>query len=93
MKLFHDCEVIRSHVRGHAAVYIAGDRAVTVDEGAALLAEFVASFGDAQRPMYFSGEGWQALVPAAPEASPAEAQSDDAPADTPAPAKSSKKKA
>lgn len=67
MKLFTDCEIVRHHLRGNTAVVIVGDRAVTDEEGAALLAEFADSFGTTHRPVYFSKDGWQGL-PEAPKA-------------------------
>jgi hypothetical protein len=47
---------------------IVGDRALSDAEGAALLAEFVDSFGTTNKPVYFSREGWQILKPARVEA-------------------------
>lgn len=61
MKLFENCEILRHHVRGDTAVVIAGDRAVTPAEGAALLVEYANSFGSAAKPIYFSRDGWQML--------------------------------
>lgn len=67
MKLFQDCEISRQHLRGHAAVVIVGNRAVTAAEAASLRAEFIGSFGTKLVPMYFSKDGWQSLdAPAKP---------------------------
>jgi len=74
MKLFHDCEIVRQHLRGHTAVVVVGNRAVTAAEGASLRAEFIASFGTRLVPMYFSKDGWQTLdAPAKPAKPPAPA--------------------
>lgn len=74
MKLFEDCEIVRQHLRGATAVVIVGDRALVGDEGAALLEEFKASFGERHTPIYFSAEGWQPLAPAARKAKAAQAE-------------------
>lgn len=66
MKL-SDCTLSHTHCRGVSARYIAGDRAVTAAEGAALLSEFVDAYGPVQAPAYLSPAGWQTLE-AAPKA-------------------------
>jgi hypothetical protein len=62
MHLFADCEIVRGHWRGTNAVLIVGDRAVTPEEARALLAQFAASFGPDQTPVYFSRDGWQFIA-------------------------------
>lgn len=62
MDLFKDCEIQRMHLRGHAVVLIVGDRAVSAQEGAELLAQYAASFGRSTSvPAYVSRDGWQLL--------------------------------
>lgn len=74
MRLFGECEVVRSHWRGCNAAVIVGPRAITPEESAALLAEWRASFGDTLTPAYHSRDGWQVLdgkggpAPETPEA-------------------------
>jgi hypothetical protein len=62
MDLFKDCEIQRMHLRGSPVVLIVGDRAVSADEGAELLAQYAASFGRSTAvPAYVSSDGWQLL--------------------------------
>jgi hypothetical protein len=64
MDLFKDCEIQRMHLRGSPVVLIVGDRAATAQEGAALLAQYAASFGHSTAaPAYVSRDGWQLLKP------------------------------
>jgi hypothetical protein len=66
MDLFKDCEIQRMHLRGSPVVLIVGDRAVSADEGAELLAQYAASFGRSTAvPAYVSSDGWQLLKPPA----------------------------
>ena len=79
MDLFKDCEIQRMHLRGSPVVLIVGDRAVSTDEGAELLAQYAASFGrSTAAPAYVSRDGWQLLK--------AQAKRQAAPAETTAPA-------
>lgn len=64
MDLFKDCEIQRMHLRGSPVVLIVGDRAVSAEEGAELLAQYAASFGrSTSMPAYVSRDGWQLLKP------------------------------
>jgi hypothetical protein len=66
MDLFKDCEIQRMHLRGTPVALIVGDRAVSAEEGAALLAQYAASFGRSTAvPAYVSPDGWQLLKPQA----------------------------
>lgn len=62
MDLFKDCEIQRMYLRGSTVALIVGDRAVSAEEGAELLAQYAASFGrSTSMPAYVSREGWQLL--------------------------------
>lgn len=65
-----DCEIRELYVRGMAADVIFGRHAVTDQEGAALLAEFLQIRPAARFVAYLSRDGWQLLAKAAEPAEP-----------------------
>lgn len=95
MKL-EDCELSYRCVRGHNVAFLFGERALTDEEGAALIAEYLESYGQRQTPAYISPAGWQLFAaPSEPEviaAKPATVGTDPALVPAPAPAAPTKSK-
>lgn len=73
----NDCELYLREVRGQRLAIIAGPRAVTAAEGAALLDQYFASCIGPQ-PVYTSPAGWQVLEPV-PAAAPVGAEDEPTP--------------
>lgn len=63
MKLFHDAELIHQHMRGSTGVIIVGARSASAEELSSLGEQFVATYGDRNWPVYFSGNGGWQIVP------------------------------
>lgn len=54
-------EYILRHIRGRNVGFYAGDKALSADEAAALLAAHEKAYGPGLRPGYVSPDGWQVL--------------------------------